>query len=734
MRQSRMAALCMKNIYQVCIPHTARDYFDYQAPTELEPKIGARVWVPFRKKIRLGIIVGILPTVTISENTLFIEALIDETPLLNEELFALCQWISRYYQSPLSEVLPLTLPKKYREGAPAQLPMTEAYELVLSLEEIQQKIAARARKQQQLVTFLAEQKRPVTKKKLQQHGFSNAVINNLQQLPGIHTLLQPELPQLSTHELQSPLMLNPEQQEAVHKIKAHLHEYVCFLLQGVTGSGKTEVYLHLIQCVLNQNKQILVLVPEIGLTPQLVARFTARFHELIVVIHSSLNESERQYAWQLAHENKARIIIGTRAAAFTPMPNLGMIIIDEEHDLSFKQMEGVRYSARDVALMRAHRLHIPIILGSATPSLETLYNVKLQKYQRLRLTQRAEAHAPLHMQLIDLRAQPLEHGLAKTTLNVIKEHLQRHNQVLVFINRRGFAPVLMCHQCGWMMDCSACDSHLTLHKHQLICHHCGISKKIPKKCGRCSSVELIPVGAGTQRIHDFLAHSFPEYTLTRVDRDTMRKKESLAQELIRIEQGGAQLIVGTQMLAKGHHFPRLTLVVVVDADSGLFNQDFRALEHLAQLLTQVSGRAGRAEYPGQVLIQTHEPQHPSLNTLIRNGYEAFAQEMLLIRKQAQLPPYSYLALIRAQGRSLEQLIQWFQQGKIYLQQFNLEVMGPAPAPLPRKAHQHRMQILLKSSSRKLLHASLTQWREWLTINKLNNAVRWNVDIDPVDLS
>ncbi|MBN9231049.1 MAG: primosomal protein N' [Legionella sp.] len=724
----------MKNIYQVCIPHTARDYFDYQAPAELEPTIGARVWVPFRKKIRLGIIVGIVPAATIPENTRFIETLIDESPLLTEELFALCQWISRYYQSPLSEVLPLALPKKYREGAVAQLPMTEAFQLALPLTEVQVKVAPRAQKQQQMAAFLAEQDKPVTKKELQQMGFSSAVLKTLLQLQCINTVLQPQLPPPPAHELQPSLTLNSEQQEALQVLMAHGHEYRCFLLQGVTGSGKTEVYLQLIQSVLQQGKQALVLVPEIGLTPQLVARFMARFHELIMVIHSSLNESERQYAWQLAHEGMARIIIGTRAAVFTPMPSLGIIIIDEEHDLSFKQMEGVRYSARDVALMRAHRLHIPILLGSATPSLETLYNVEQKKYQLLRLTQRAEAQKPLHVQLVDLRAQTLEHGLAKSTLNVIKEHLQQQNQVLIFINRRGFAPVLMCHQCGWMMDCPACDSHLTLHKHQLICHHCGLIKMIPKKCGRCSSDELIPVGAGTQRIHEFLTHYFPQYTLSRVDRDAMRKKEALELELARIQQGKAQLIVGTQMLAKGHHFPRLTLVVVVDADAGLYHQDFRALEHLAQLLTQVAGRAGRAEYPGQVLIQTHEPQHPLLNTLIRKGYDALAQEILLMRRQAQLPPYYYLALIRAQSHDLEQLKQWFQQCKIFLHQLNIEVMGPAPAPLPRKAHQHRMQLLLKSASRKILQAALTQWREWLTINKLNNSVRWNVDIDPVDLS
>ena len=376
------------------------------------------------------------------------------------------------------------------------------------------------------------------------------------------------------------------------------------------------------------------------------------------------------------------MVIGTRSSVFTPMPDLGLIIIDEEHDSSLKQMEGVRYSARDTALMRAHLANIPIIFGSATPSLESVHNCKQNKYTLLRLNHKALSTTPLHYQLIDLRSQALHHGLAAPTLKVIEEHLQKNNQVLVFINRRGFAPVMFCHQCGWMADCRACDSHLTLHKQigQMICHHCGLTQKTPLSCHSCKSRELIPVGAGTQRIHEFLNTQFPETNILRIDRDEVRKKNSLDSHLDKINSGEAQLIVGTQMLAKGHHFPRLSLVVILDADAGLYNQDFRAVEHLGQLLTQVSGRAGRAEHAGQVIIQTHVPNHPLLNLLIQQGYDEFADALLTTRQQAELPPFHFLAVIRAQGKTAGSVLKLLHATKDQIKIHPLTVMGPATSP------------------------------------------------------
>ncbi|TAL59078.1 MAG: primosomal protein N' [Legionella sp.] len=726
----------MKTIYQVCIPHTHRDAFDYEMDDDLQLAIGARVWVPFRQQIKLGVVVSQEPPQKAGIALKSIRSVIDSEPVFSQELLTLCRWISNYYQSPLSEVLPLALPKKYRLGEACELPLTDFYELAVSLEEAFALVPARAKKQRELVLFLNQNPQPFAKQELTQLGFNS---NQLLALVSANVLRLSQQIALPINPLTSrtpPLTLNPEQAVAVHAILENLHHYQCFLLQGVTGSGKTEVYLQVIAQVLAQDKQVLVLVPEIGLTPQLLKRFTERFNQPIAVIHSNLNESERQIAWQLAKENRVKMVIGTRSSVFTPMPALGLIIIDEEHDTSLKQMEGVRYSARDTALMRAHLANIPIVLGSATPSLESIHNCKQHKYTRLQLNHKALTLIPLHYQLIDLRAQVLKNGLAEPTLKVIAEHLQQGNQVLVFINRRGFAPVLLCHQCGWMADCRACDSHLTLHKQlgQMICHHCGLNQKKPTECLSCRSTELIPVGAGTQRIHEFLSAEFPHTSILRIDRDEASKKNALAEHLEKINRGEAQLIVGTQMLAKGHHFPRLSLVVVLDADAGLYNQDFRALEHLGQLLTQVAGRAGRAEHPGQVLIQTHLPNHPLLNLLIQHGYDQFAEALLTTRQQAELPPFHYMAVIRAQATQSSTVLKFLHATKDQIQLPSITVMGPAPAPLPRKANQYRMQLLVKSSSRMALKSSLTQLREWLTINKLSNGVRWNVDVDPMDLS
>lgn len=723
--------------YQICIPNTQRDYFSYTSGG-LEPCIGGRVWVPFGQHTRLGIVIGKDHLTPPSEGIRLkpITCVIDAYPLFSDSLLTLCTWVSQYYQSPLSQVLPLALPKKYRLGEKATLLQEDFYQLTIALEDAENLLPKKATKLRALVQCLAASEKPVAKKTLVQKGFSTTQLFSL--LKSQLILLSQEInyPPLPHASPTPQPVLHFEQTKAVAAITHHLHHYHCFLLQGITGSGKTEVYLQVITHVLKQKKQVLILVPEIGLTPQLLARFTSRFQQPVAVIHSHLNETERQTAWQLAMENKIQMVIGTRTAVFTPMPNLGLIVIDEEHDTSLKQMEGVRYSARDTALMRAHLTKIPIVLGSATPSLESLYNCQQGKYSLLQLNHKAASTSPLQYTLVDLRAQVLQQGLATPTLIAIEKHLQQGNQVLIFINRRGFSPVILCHHCGWITDCKACDSHLTFHKQlgQMICHHCGWTQKAPLSCPNCHAKELIPVGAGTQRIHEFLSLQFPEINTIRIDRDEVKKKHALHQQLNKIHDGEAQLIVGTQMLAKGHHFPRLSLVVVLDADAGLSHQDFRAEEHLGQLLTQVAGRAGREAIQGQVIIQTHSPHHPLLNLLIQQGYNELAKTLLIQRKQAELPPFRYLALIRAQGKSSEAVLKFLQASKDQLNAPPLTTMGPAPAPLARKANQHRMQLLIKSPTRKALKNALTKLRLWLTINKAAHGVRWNVDIDPVDLS
>ena len=654
-------------ILRICIPNTKRDYFDYLPLLGTELAIGTRVWVSFRKSERVGIVIGSGAPEHRHIKLKPITSVIDQEALVPDKLLSLCHWMARYYHAPLSDVLTLALPKKYREG---------------------------------------------------------------------QAIITPPLPSPSTEASETPLKLNPEQASALHIMATALERYQAFVLDGVTGSGKTEVYLQLAARVLENQQQVLVLVPEIGLTPQLLARFQKRFQIPMATLHSHISDKDRLSAWELARTNQLKLIIGTRTALFTPMPALGLIIIDEEHDGSFKQQEGIRYSARDAALIRAHEAKIPIALGSATPSLESLYNCTLKKYTRLCLTQKAENQTPLHYRLIDLRRQQLTDGLAEPTLKTIDKHIKAGNQALIFINRRGFSPVLLCHDCGWMADCRACDSHLTLHrkKNQLVCHHCGLKKPIPKHCETCQSEDLVPVGSGTQRVHEYLTDYFPGTQVARIDRDEVRQNKQLLATLAKIESGESQILIGTQMLAKGHHFPNLTLVVVLDADAGFYNQDFRALERLGQLITQVSGRAGRAKHPGEVLIQTHFPDNPLLNRLIKTGYTSFTEALFPLRDKAAWPPYHHLALLRAYARNDANLRQFLASIKTELHPLEVTVLGPAPAPLARKANQYHMQLLLKSAKRASLHQALAFIKSTYPPHIRAGGVRWTMDVDPVDLA
>lgn len=719
-------------VCQVSIPNTGRDFFHYQIMGEL-PAVGARVWVPFRKKERqLGIVIGYDDASSISMALKSIVSVIDKAPLISNDLLALCHWMSAYYHAPLSEILPLVLPKLYRRGDARYVHEEKPhFKLAMDVSSALGLLLPNAAKQRALVNWLGHESELKTKQDIIKAGFStsqwSALLDRNIIIPATRS---------DRDVVEKPLSMNEEQAHAVLEILKCLDQYQCFLLQGVTGSGKTEVYLQVIAHVLAKKKQVLIVVPEIGLTPQLLARFRNRFRVPMAVIHSHLNDKERQVAWQNANDEQVQLVIGTRSAIFVPMPSLGLIIVDEEHDASLKQMDGVRYFARDSALMRAHMKNIPIILGSATPSLESVYNCMRSKYQLLRLNHKALNQQPLHYEIIDIRNQHLEEGLAKKTLQMIASHLNQNNQVLVFINRRGFAPVLLCHQCGWMADCKACDSHLTLHSsaNRLICHHCGLSTAVLKQCGHCKQRELLPIGVGTQRLHAYLSQQFPKACILRIDRDAVRNKGALDRYLAQITNGEVNLIIGTQMLAKGHHFPRLSLVVVLDADNGFYNQDFRALEQFGQLLVQVAGRAGRDQVPGHVLIQTHLPHHPLLNLLIQEGYDSFSKALLRIRQEAQLPPYYFLALLRVQGKHQGALLQALHAIKQVLHQPSIQALGPAPAPLARKANLYRMQLLIKTPTRKARDAALTAVRAWFSKNKDIKGVRWNIDVDPMDLS
>jgi primosomal protein N' (replication factor Y) len=542
----------------------------------------------------------------------------------------------------------------------------------------------------------------------------------------------------SSRSSAAPFVLNTAQQSAVSAIQAASGTFQVFLLDGVTGSGKTEVYLQAIAHILEKDQQVLVLLPEIGLTPQTIQRFRERFSVPIVTLNSSLTEKDRLLAWGAAKAGAAKIIIGTRSAVFSPLQNLGLIIVDEEHDLSFKQQEGFRYHARDLAIMRAHHHHIPIVLGSATPALETLHKAQQGRFHYLNLPQRAGSAQLPEFRVLDIRNQLLDQGLSAPLLDEIKQHLAQGGQVMLFLNRRGFSPVYMCHSCGWMVNCKRCDARMTYHlrPERLHCHHCDTQKKLPKQCEQCGGKELFAIGLGTERLEDALEKHFPDLPIARIDRDSTRRKGKMEEFLNQIQSGEARILIGTQMLAKGHHFPNVTLVAVVDADGGFFSSDFRALERMGQLLLQVAGRAGRMEKPGKVIIQTHHPDHPLLHQLLTKNYQHFAGALLAERLQACLPPYAFFALFRAEAHSEQHArdfldcVKTLTDGNLHRE---LQILGPISAPLPKRAGRHRMQLLIQAKQRPRLQQFLKVLLPEIEKIRSKQKVRWSLDIDPLEM-
>ena len=536
----------------------------------------------------------------------------------------------------------------------------------------------------------------------------------------------------------APLQCNQTQQAAIDSISQAFHQFSVFLLDGVTGSGKTEVYMQLIEKVLQNDQQILVLVPEITLTPQLQKRFEQRFNQRIAISHSKLSDNQRKNAWLLMQNQSCQILLGTRSAVFTPMPTIGLIILDEEHDSSFKQQEGIHFSARDVAVMRGKLADIPVVLGSATPSFESLYNVQQRRYQHLKLPFRAGVASSVSVELIDICQQRLNEGLSTELIAQIHTTLAKNEQVLLFINRRGFAPTLMCHYCAWVACCHACDANLVIHQHKrlLRCHHCGSEQDLVVRCPRCSSNELVRLGLGTERIESVLAQLFVGKTIVRLDRDSIQRKGALEHYLLQILSGDAHIILGTQLLAKGHHFPNVTVVAILDVDSGLFSTDFHAHEKLAQLIIQVSGRAGRADKAGKVLLQTRQPNHQLLTELLTDGYETFAKSALKEREIAGMPPYSYQALMRAQADNESFPCSFLETVAEYAQSINehsVKILGPISAPMAKRAGSYRYQLLFQHHNRRVLQQLLTDMIAQVSHLKLAAKVRWSLDVDPIDL-
>jgi len=729
-------------ILKVAVPIPLFGLFDYKIPKDASfenIKPGSRVQVPFGRKSVIALVIETCDKSEFPDSKLkTVKAVLDDTPILPASLLKLLSWSASYYQHPMGEVVATALPKLLREGQKAAAKGETLWQLSESGNQQDADELKRAPKQANILRLMQQTGDSMTAEQLNAVSENwRAAMQGLIKKQLVETKTRPCLP-LSDLPPVKPPTLNDQQQQAVENVSSEFGHFQPFLLQGITGSGKTEVYLSLVERIIQKNQQVLILVPEISLTPQLTQRFQQRLNVPIASLHSGLNDSQRLCAWVMAAENKAPVVIGTRSALFTPMPELGLIIIDEEHDNSLKQHEGFRYHARDLALVRARNADIPILLGSATPSLETLNNANKGQYKHLLLTRRASTAKPPKVHLLDVCRQPMQDSLSNLLLDQIRKHLQKQGQILLFLNRRGYAPLLMCHACGWTTECPRCDAHMTLHHHnkRLRCHHCGQERAAPTQCPECSAEELHIPGAGTERIEHALNQIFPDTVISRIDRDTTRRKGTLDSKLEQARSGEAQILIGTQMLAKGHDFPNVSLVGILDTDQGLFSSDFRGTEHMAQLIIQVSGRAGRAEKPGEVFIQTHHPEHPLLHTLLNEGYEGFAKAALEERKMTSFPPYAHLAVLRSEAIYKDAAIQFLQDALNVLNNIavaDVDGFGPLPAPMERRAGRYRAQLILQSKHRSALHAALRPWVLQLGKLKSANRVRWSIDVDPQDM-
>ncbi len=727
-------------VVQVALPVPLARHFDYLLPDSLATvTVGARVSVSFGPRKAIGIVVGIAAQSEVAAEKLKpVRDVLDSDSLFPPSLWRMLLWAADYYHYPLGEVLFHALPIPLRQGKPAAEAVLWQWAVTDEGRACAPETLKRATKQQQALTLL--QQHPVYRHDVSALQLSDTVFQALR-AKGLCELHSIELPredwreQFSVHG--ERLRLNTEQATAVGAIRSSDDKFSPWLLAGITGSGKTEVYLSILENVLAQGRQALVLVPEIGLTPQTISRFRERFNAPVDVLHSGLNDSERLTVWLRARRGDTAIVIGTRSALFTPFARPGAIIIDEEHDASYKQQEGWRYHARDLAVFRAREENIPVVLGSATPALETLHNVSQGKYRRLDLTRRAGNARQASQLLVDLKGVRLQGGLSPLLLKKMAQHLQVDNQVLLFLNRRGFSPTLLCHECGWIAECQRCDRYYTFHQHQrqLRCHHCDSQRPIPNQCPQCGTTHLVPVGLGTEQVEHNLMSAFPDVPLSRIDRDTTSRKGALEQQLNEVHRGGARILVGTQMLAKGHHFPDVTLVALLDVDGALFSADFRSAERFAQLYTQVAGRAGRAAKQGEVLLQTHHPEHPLLQTLINDGYDAFARQALQERESVFLPPFTRHALFRADDHDNQQAMLFLQQLRQLLEASPLRdeglwLMGPVPALQAKRSGRYRWQLLLQHPSRGRLQRIIHTCLPLVSALPQTRKVKWTLDIDP----
>lgn len=716
--------------------------FDYLPPCDAPaPEPGCRVLVPFGRQRPVGLVLAHADRSKLpSEKIRRVLTVLDEAPLLSDADLWLVSLASDYYHHPVGEVVAAALPALLRHGK-ALHPLLEHVAIADTADSVDiDALAKRAPRQSELLELLRD---------AGGNGMDVALLS--EHMPnwrraaralfekGLITRYdaRAEPPKLAVLGAAQPgPKLNDDQRAALATIRDG-RGFAAHLLDGVTGSGKTEVYLHLIKDALASDKQVLVLVPEIGLTPQLVSRLRTRLAIEPALLHSALSDVDRLCAWRLARSGEAKLIVGTRSAIFTPMSNAGLIIVDEEHDHSFKQQEGLRYSARDLAIARAKHLNIPIVLGSATPSLELLHHCRNGRYRHLVLPRRAGGSKPPRVSLVDLSCTPASDGLSQPLAAAIERHLKSGGQALMFLNRRGFAPTLICTKCGHIAECRRCDARMTVHarQRQLRCHHCGTQRPLDQCCTKCGAA-VKPLGEGTERLEDVLQRRFPDRRVARIDSDSMQRKGAIDAALTLATHGESDILVGTQILSKGHHFPKLTLVGVINADQGLFGTDFRSDERMAQSIVQVAGRAGREERAGEVLIQTAFPAHPFWQRLIDGGYALVSQGALAEREATSWPPFCRLALIRsaAHRRGDAHAFLEVARNRIAMHGVSaLRVLGPVDAPMARKAGRYRAQLLLQSSDRKALHRVLRELRPDLEADRAARKVRWSIDVDPIEL-
>ncbi|HUF74160.1 MAG TPA: primosomal protein N' [Gammaproteobacteria bacterium] len=723
---------------RVAVPVPVARGFDYGWDRrDPLPRPGTRVRVPFGKRERIGIVIGRADESAVDDAALkTIREVIDARPLLEGELMESLLWASSYYHHPVGEVLAQALPGLLRRGRAAEVEPERGFALSAAGSDAdRESLGRRAPRQAEALELIARSS-VVATSELSEAGISGDTLRRLCEKGLIVPAERPEPPPAATQaQGEAPPELTADQAAAVEAARA-TSGFACALLYGVTGSGKTEVFLRLIGDALERGRQCLLLVPEIGLTPQLVRRLRARFGSKLAVFHSGLTDAQRLTAWRQARSGEARLIVGTRSAAFAPLPAPGLIVVDEEHDPSYKQQSGFRYSGRDLAIIRARTLDIPVVLASATPSLESFRNAAEGRYRLLTLPRRIGAAGTPGIRVVDLNQHAVRQGLSTPLLSAMEQHLGRGDQALLFINRRGFAPVLFCASCEKASECRRCDSRMTVHARagELRCHHCGSHEPLHWTCPDCGS-ERIGVGAGTERVTSELEQLYPAHAIARLDRDAVSGRDSLERVLDEIESGRASIIVGTQLLTKGHDFPNVTLVGVLNADQGLFGTDFRSEERLAQTVIQVAGRAGRRDRPGEVLIQTHHPNHPLLRELISGDYGAFAERALAERRATAWPPFSRLAVFRAEARERDRVFAFL--GRLARHSaksaHGVRVLGPAPDRMERRDGRFRGQLLLQSGRRDRLHVAIRSCLDVATGWPEARRVRWSIDVDPVEL-